>query len=176
MSALSLTKSIQTCVIDTAIANKIQSDRFLNPNNMVCPIWDGTNLKGQKVCPDSFFTKRAGCNSALDRVLVENNQRPKYFDYVTLNAAGLNGNMYGNVEAHNQTMARQKLLDNLDENLPNFGSQFGRYRQLTRGEERGCPVGAYENAMAQEAQTMRGAGYMQNGYQAYNNGQYSGMN
>jgi len=174
MSSLSLTASIQTCVIDTGIATKIQSDRFLNPTNMVCPIWDGTNLKGQQVCPDSFYTKRAGCNSALDRVVVENNHRPKYFDYVTLNAAGINGNIYGNVDAHDQVMARQKLLDGLDANLPNYGSQFGRYRRLTRGDK-GCSVGAYEQAMAQEAQSMRGGNYMQNAGQAYNNGMASGM-
>ena len=102
---------------------------------------------------------------------MENNQRPKYFDYVTLNAAGLNGNIYGNVDAHIQTVARDKMLDKLDNNLPNYGSQFGRYRRYT-----GCAVGAYENAMAQEAQTMRGGNYMQNGGQAYNNAMYSGMN
>lgn len=170
MSAISLTKSIQTCVIDPGIANKIQSDRFLNPNNMVCPIWDGTNLKGQKVCPDSFFTKRAGCNSAEDRVIVENNLRPKYFDFVTLNAAGINGNLYGNVEAHNESLKRQRMLDQRYASDPTFGEQLGASRRFTS-----CAVGAYERAMQEESQAFRGAGYAQNGYQAYNNRMYSGM-
>ena len=79
MSNLSLQKSIRTCKVETGWANRIESDRFLNPNVMVCPLWNGMNLKGQAVCPDSFVTKSRGCNSAKDRVVVENDLRPDYF-------------------------------------------------------------------------------------------------
>jgi hypothetical protein len=54
---------------------------------MSCPTWSGFDLVGRKVCPDSFYTKSAGCNSAEDRVVVENNvSRPQYMEYITLNA------------------------------------------------------------------------------------------
>jgi hypothetical protein len=43
------------------------------------------------VCEYSFYTKRAGCNSSLDRITVENFLRPKYTNYVTTNAAGIAG-------------------------------------------------------------------------------------
>ncbi len=88
--SLSLQGSVRTCKVDQAWANKVQSDRFENPNLLVCPIWDGMDQYGRYVNPDSFYTKTAGCSSAEDRVYVENDQRPKYFEYVTLDAAGIN--------------------------------------------------------------------------------------
>ena len=76
--SISLEAAIRTCKVETGWANRVESDRFLNPNNMVCPIWNGMDLTGRNVCPDSFYTKSAGCNSASDRVVVENNvSRPQ---------------------------------------------------------------------------------------------------
>ena len=68
----SLESSIRTCQVDTAWASRAQSDRFLNSSALMCPTWNGTDLTGRTVCPDSFWTKSAGCNSAMDRVVVEN--------------------------------------------------------------------------------------------------------
>lgn len=166
---VSLNSSIRTCRVDSGEANRLESDRFLNPMNMVCPIWNGFNLKGQQVCPDSFYTKSPGCNSAEDRVVVENNQRPKYFDYITLNAGGLQGNIYGNVEAQDETVAREKMLQSRNKISGHFGNQWGATRRYT-----GCSIDAYNRAMAQEAQTMRGQNFMQNGYQANSMMGYSG--
>jgi len=160
-NAMSLSKSIQTCKIDTGEANRLLSDRFLNPNNMMCPAWDGTNLKGQAVCADSFWTKRAGCNSAVDRLVVENDLRPDYISYVTLSAAGIAGNIYGNPSQHANELGREKMLASRNQITGNFGLQFGADRRFT-----GCTVDAYNTAMAQEAQAVRGANYMQNGYNA----------
>ena len=39
--SVSLESALRTCKVDTAWADKIASDRFLNPDNMVCPIWNG---------------------------------------------------------------------------------------------------------------------------------------
>src|SRR5690349_1512612 len=89
MAYISLDKSIRTCKVDTGWANKIQSDRFENPDLMMCPVWNGRDTTGRQVCADSFWTKRAGCNSPEDRIMVENSLRPSYFEYISLNAAGL---------------------------------------------------------------------------------------
>jgi len=151
MSNLSLTASLRVCRVDSGEANRMQSDRFLNPQNMLCPIWDGSNLKGQQVCPDSFMTKSAGCNSANDRIVVENGLRPKYFDFITLNAGGLQGNIYGNIEAHTQSVGREKMLDGINDVTGNYGKQWGAYRQYN-GK---CAINAYDNAMSQMAQTNR---------------------
>ena len=87
---LSLEGALRTCKVNTGWANRIQSDRFENPNLMVCPVWNGVDLAGRPVCADSFYTKRAGCNSAEDRVIVENAvSRPQYIEYLNLDAAGI---------------------------------------------------------------------------------------
>ena len=92
--SIGLEGALRTCKVDTGWASRIQSDRFENPNLMVCPVWNGRDLSGRPVCADSFYTKRAGCNSALDRVDVENYQRPQYMEYINLDAAGIYANIY----------------------------------------------------------------------------------
>jgi hypothetical protein len=63
---------------------------------MVCPTWNGRDSAGRPVAADSFMTKRAGCNSATDLVVVENNvSRPQYMEYINLNAQGIAGDIYG---------------------------------------------------------------------------------
>lgn len=91
MAYVSLEGSLRTCKVDVAWANRMESDRFFNPNAAVCPTWNGVDTTGRPACMDSFATKRAGCHSATDRVSVENDLRPKYMQYVTLNAAGIRG-------------------------------------------------------------------------------------
>ena len=75
--------AIKTCTLDTANANRIRSDRFLNPSNMVCPSWNGYDNLGRRICKNSFSTVNPGCNSALERVNVENDiTRPQYLKYI----------------------------------------------------------------------------------------------
>lgn len=88
MSNLSLNGSLRTCKVEQGYAPRIQSDRFENPELMVCPVWSGFDLTNRAVCMDSFYTKSAGCNSPLDRVDVENYLRPQYMEYINLDAEG----------------------------------------------------------------------------------------
>jgi hypothetical protein len=170
MSNLSLEKAIRTCKVETGWADRIQSDRFLNPNQMVCIPWNGMNSKGQSVCPDSWYTKTPGCNSAEDRVVVENLLRPQYIDYVTLNAAGIKGHIYGNESAHNDLVAHDKDMAQNNKITGNFGTQWGANTKYN-----GCTVGAYSRGMAQEAQTNRQRQALQHGYEGYNNTRCSGF-
>jgi hypothetical protein len=80
---MNLESALRTCKVDTAYQQKIQSDRFLNPRNAVCPVWNGLDTAGRVACKDSFYTKREGCNSALYRVGVENVLRPQYMQYIS---------------------------------------------------------------------------------------------
>lgn len=68
---VNLESALRTCKVDTGYSSRIQSDRFLNPRNLVCPVWNGLDTAGRLACADSFKTKREGCNSAEDRVGVE---------------------------------------------------------------------------------------------------------
>ena len=113
--SVSLQGSLRTCKVDVGWANKLESDRFENPAVMVCPTWNGVDAAGRVVCPDSFYTKRAGCNSANDRVIVENNvSRPQYIEYVNLDASGIRGNFYGNpLQSETATDAKLNSLYNV---------------------------------------------------------------
>jgi hypothetical protein len=130
--SLSLEASIRTCKVDTGWANRIQSDRFENPNLMVCPVWNGMDLAGREVCPDSFYTKRAGCNSAEDRVLVENAVgRPQYMEYIALNANGIKGDIYEGQEPFVNTMPWQASA-NASRDLQETYLQTGQFGQNTQ--------------------------------------------
>jgi hypothetical protein len=95
MSVPSLESSIRTCQVDTAWAARAQSDRFLSTMALSCPMRPAQDITGRPACPDSLVTKTAGCNSPLDRVVVESALRPNYSEYVTLNTQGIQGGMYG---------------------------------------------------------------------------------
>jgi hypothetical protein len=161
--SVSLESAIRTCKVNTAWADRVESDRFLNPNNMVCPIWNGMDSTGRQVCPDSFYTKRAGCNSAEDRVMVENNVgRPQYMEYITLSSGGIKGNIYGDSMPMQNSVKRRNQLDQVNQITGNFGSQFGASVYPS------CGYQPYRDAMAQQHQQQRQRQAMQNGYQAHN--------
>ncbi len=122
MSVLSLQKSVRTCRIDSGYAPKLQSERFLNSCQVICPVWNGLDQYGRMVAPDSMMIETAGCRSALDRVDVENYQRPQYFELVNLDGFGVQGNIYSD-DAGNRTAFNQ----NLNEIVGSPGYDFGAY-------------------------------------------------
>ena len=138
--SVSLESALRTCKVDTAWATRVESDRFFNPNNMVCPIWNGMDTTGRVVCADSFYTKRAGCNNATDRVAVENDvSRPQYMEYITLSANGIAGNIYGDIDHSKDSQYRREHLDSINNITGNFGLQYGSTIQST------CGYDAYTN-------------------------------
>jgi hypothetical protein len=168
---ISLESAIRTCKIDTGYANKVQSDRFLNPANMTCPMWGGVDLAGRPVCKDSFWTKNAGCNSALDRVNVENFLRPQYAEYITLDVAGFDANIYGPDNLNKQqSMARTAAMKNITQNKQFGTGQFGNdFAQVYPG----CGAGAYERALNQQ---MKRENYgANNAYESFSSRSRSGF-
>ena len=169
---LSLESAIRTCKIDVAYANKMYSDRYLNPTQMVCPVWNGYDSAGRPTCADAFMTKAAGCNSAEDRISVENNvARPRYFEYITLNPSGLSGNIYGDQNTITQWDKKKTKSDTRDINAyaGNFGIQFG---SVVRS---GCGGDAYARAMGYEQTSLRNAQMLDNSYNSFKNKSASGM-
>jgi hypothetical protein len=159
MSSLSLNASVRTCKVDSGQATRIQSDRFQNPGNMVCIPWNGINNKGQVVSPDSFYTKMAGCNSATDRVSVENALRPQYSDYINQNMAGIQGDIYGgNTNSQQDTRIATDFSDSRNKITGNFGNQWQSSNYST------CGLNAYENGMASLSQANRQASYSNQAY------------
>jgi hypothetical protein len=160
MSSLSLDASIRTCKVETGEAIRIESDRFLNPNNMVCIPWNGYNNKGQAVCADSFYTKTPGCASAMDRVGVENHLRPDYATYINLNTAGIQGDIYGsNATSWGDAGDANKYATSRHKITGSYGNQFQSTNYQT------CGLNSYEKAMAQTQQANRQASFANNAYQ-----------
>jgi hypothetical protein len=162
--SISLNSSVRTCNVNVGEAQRIESDRFLNPNNMVCIPWNGYNSKGQKICPDSWNTKSAGCNSAMDRVSVENSvSRPQYISYINLNAAGIDGDIYKNTAAWTDSGAANAWSDSRNQLTGQYGNQWAATNIGS------CSLNAYEKAMAQSQQAARthsaaSTAYQQNAY------------
>jgi len=165
----SLEGSIRTCKIDTAWANRMQTDRFFNPDNMICPVWNGLDTYGRPVQPDSFFTKNGGCNSAEDRILVENVVgRPLYFEYVTLDASGLTGDLYNSHYA--DEVAATSDVKNIQRITGNPGIDY-RANVANR-----CGYNRYDDAQSQMNQEQRRQQSTKQGYMANMNRTRSGMN
>ena len=75
-------------------AEQHQSDRFLNPNSLACFKWNQVDNMGRVSNQDAFITKAPGCDSALSRVNVENNNRPAHFSEAGLSEVGVAGDMH----------------------------------------------------------------------------------
>jgi len=164
--SFSLNSALRTCKVDSGYAANFESQRFLNPAQMVCPPWSGFDSAGRQVCADSFYTKSPGCNSPADRVDVENYLRPQYFQYITLDAEGLQGNLYSTESA-----ARTRDVRDARFHTGNFGSDFGAF---TRKQCPG-PTSVYAQGQAQISEQMRRMQAMQQGYQSNAYRQASGF-
>ena len=87
---------------------------------------------------DSFYTKAPGCNSAVDRVDVENYQRPQYFDYVNLDGYGIQGNLYGQ-----STISAARAMSDVH----NVTGQFGLETNFRNNTVVGENYNNYEKGM-----------------------------
>jgi hypothetical protein len=95
--------------VEPGWAARYASDRFFNPNAMVCPPRKYLDLLGRPSDHYSLITTTPGCSSALDRVKVEDYQRPSDFNSVSLSGLGVNGGSweYDSVKRMNQDIAQQ---------------------------------------------------------------------
>lgn len=91
---ISLQGSLKTCKADTAWAERLQSNRFEDPENMICIPWNGRDPVGRPAHVDSFYTKSPGCNTPSDRVNVENKLRPQYLESTSVDAYGFRSDLY----------------------------------------------------------------------------------
>jgi len=170
---ISLEGSIRTCKVDTAWANKLESDRFLNSNLMLCPPWNGVDTAGRPASVDSFNTKTAGCNSAQDRVVVENGLRPQYIEYVNLDAAGIRGGQQcANNQINPDTVCHKKVLDATHQ----ITGQYGLQTDFSQNIAPNCmSCQNYPDQRAYGSQKMRANQRIYQGLRTQNNNKRSGM-
>jgi hypothetical protein len=169
---LSLNGALRTCKVNTGWANRLESDRFQNPNLMVCPTWNGMDNAGRPVAADSFNTKRRGCNSADDRVSVENNLRPQYMEYISLDASGITAPLYGstNMLTSDANIQRRTIQD-----VGTITGSFGNSSYPNKMQST-CAIYAMNQGLAQEATEKRMQAQLQNGMMSNNQRQNAGMN
>ena len=146
---LSLTNNININKVNVGYAARIQSDRIQNPDQMTCPLWTGQDLSGRQACPSSFRSKMEGCNSAEDRVFVENSLRPQYTNFVTLSAPGIAGDGLYDMDKNNLLAAGAVAADAgrsmLLGKVPHYGNGIDRVRELTSGRGEVAAANAYAN-------------------------------
>lgn len=148
---VSLESSIRTCKVDTGYANRVQSDRFLNPNNNICLQANMFDSAGRPSCYNSLYTKAPGCNSAEDRIAVENMLRPRYSEYVS---RGMDGLQYGGLPHSSLRWDDMKAQNDFKCDYSQRSGDFGF--QMSSKVYPSCGrMMAYERGMAQEAQTGR---------------------
>ena len=94
MSNVSLTANILTSKVNVGNADRLRTYRIQDPSAQMCPVWNGQDLAGRQSHEYGFYTKVEGCNSAEDRLAVENSLRPQYTNFVTYSAEGIAGYIY----------------------------------------------------------------------------------
>lgn len=166
--SLSLEASIRTCKTNAGWSARLQSDRFQNPNALSCPTWNGFDTTGRQVCADSFYTKRPGCNSADDRITVENSLRPQYIEYVNLDAAGIAGNAPVQYP-YNEEKLRNSKLNAINNVTGNFGLQFGA------NVDPKCSTYPYADAQAAQGNASARMGSLSEGFKANQKRKASGF-
>ncbi len=139
--------SINTNKTNVGDAERIISDRIQNPDEMTCPLWSGQDLAGRQACAASFLSKTAGCNSAEDRIFVENGLRPQYINYVTLSASGIDMTDRDN-RTNNLLAAGADAADaaraNLTGTIPRFGtSNADRIRNISSSRGQAAAANAF---------------------------------
>ena len=183
MSNLSLNGSLRTCKVEQGSADRIQSDRFENPDLMVCPVWSGFDLANRPVCYDSFYTKSAGCNSPMDRVDVENALRPQYMEYINLDAEGFkhNNNMImegytagacNNPNTNMNCYGSGVQTINVQRNLPKVTGNFGTVPSNANIQSQ---CGNYPETLAMHQENNRKLQALQHASQNQNTRRWSGM-
>lgn len=172
--SISLEKSVRTCKVDPGWANRIESDRIFSPDLMVCSVWNGRDSYGRQVAPDSFYTKTPGCNSAQDRVIVENQLRPQYSEYVTIDAKGIQGAIYGPENYKDNMFVTDSMVGtNQLRQLNNLIGNAGQDMKAQIAPR--CISSSYDIAQAQLANESRQAQFAMSGFKNSLNGMRSGM-
>ena len=159
--------------VNVGVGPQLAGYRTLYPDAMMCPMWTGTDLAGRPVCENSFYTKRAGCNSALDRIKVEDSLRPRYAEFL-LDARGIKGvgADYGDSQLSEVHTLTQQLVGErraaIGVQNGNFGIvtpstyQYGlsnAYNELASNAFQNIAEDsvAYQDSMANSAQNRRNA-------------------
>jgi len=91
--SLGLIKSVRGYTVPASASAVLGSSTSINPNNITCYNWDGTDSAGRTAPTNSVATRTAGCNSALDSIMPELATRPGYVQMLIGGGSGIQGNV-----------------------------------------------------------------------------------
>jgi len=153
--SIALTKAINTDKVNTGVARQVGSIRSQEPAVMMCPVWGGVDNFGRVVSSTTFAGSTEGCSLPSDRIDVENVQRPQYSSFITLNAAGIRSNGYGEQESAQRAVQRkmQALHQGQDDLYGSAG--LGLTGQIREGT-----YGTYSDALSAPVDTAQRQAHM----------------
>jgi len=95
MSNHSLMKTIHGVKAGAGEANAFQSKRWEQLEQNLCPKRDMFDIVGRgPLCADSLYAGSNGCVPAIQRINAENDNRPKYGEYIPRVGVALSGDPY----------------------------------------------------------------------------------
>lgn len=93
MSSVSLKAAIKGYTVPSSAAAVLSTSRDINPNNITCYNWDGTDPSGRAANVNSVSTRSAGCNTANETILPESALRPNYIAMVLGGGSAIEGTL-----------------------------------------------------------------------------------
>lgn len=110
MSTNSLLKTIHGVRTGAGSAHAHHSKRWSDLENNVCPKRDMYDIAGRgPLCSDSLFSGSNGCAPAIQRIHAENNNRPKYGEYIARVGDALSGDPYESTTEYAATLRQRQL-------------------------------------------------------------------
>jgi len=95
MSSYSLLKTIHGTKTESGEANAYHSSRWSDLDQNFCPKRGMYDIVGRgPLCADSLFAGSNGCVPATQRINAENDNRPKYGEYIARVGSALSGDPY----------------------------------------------------------------------------------
>lgn len=109
MSSNSLLKTIHGLKVEAGEANAYHSMRWVDLDHKLCPKRDMYDIAGRgPLCADSLFAGSNGCVPAIQRINAENDNRPKYGEYIPRVGAALSGDSYESKTEYAATIRQQQ--------------------------------------------------------------------
>lgn len=105
MPSYSLLKTIQGVKAEPGYANSQHSKRWTDLEHNLCPKRDMYDITGRgPLCADSLFAGSNGCVPVMQRVNAENDNRPKWSEYIARSGAAIAGDLYTSSSELSQTI------------------------------------------------------------------------
>lgn len=106
----SLLKTIHGLKVEVGEANAYHSERWSDLGYKLCPKRDMYDIAGRgPLCADSLFAGSNGCVPAIQRINAENNNRPKYGEYIARVGSSISGDPYESITEANATKRQQQM-------------------------------------------------------------------